>query len=67
MFYPLEKDFQEITWIDSPGVNAEGGLGRISEEYLPGANAIIFVKSLYGQALESTSFIDFFVENEEKT
>lgn len=60
LFYPLEKDFQEITWIDSPGVNAEGGLGRISEEYLPSVNAIIFVKSLYGQALESTSFIDFF-------
>ena len=60
LFYPLEKEFQEITWIDSPGVNAEGGLGAISEEYLPGANAIIFVKSLYGQALESTSFIDFF-------
>jgi len=60
LFYPLEKEFQEIEFIDSPGVNAEGGLGSISEEYLPSANAIIFVKSLYGQALESTSFIDFF-------
>lgn len=60
LFYPLEKEFQEIELIDSPGVNAEGGLGAISEEYLPSANAIIFVKSLYGQALESTSFIDFF-------
>ncbi|HEY4532542.1 MAG TPA: dynamin family protein [Fusobacterium sp.] len=60
LFYPLEKEFQEIELIDSPGVNAEGGLGVISEEYLPSANAIIFVKSLYGQALESTSFIDFF-------
>lgn len=58
--YPLEEAFQEIQFIDSPGVNAEGGLGAISEEYLPKANAIIFVKSLYGQALESTSFIDFF-------
>lgn len=60
LYYPLEKEFQEIEFIDSPGVNAEGGLGEISEEYLPSVNAIIFVKSLYGQALESTSFIDFF-------
>lgn len=62
LFYPLEKEFQEIQFIDSPGVNAEGGLGSISEEYLPKVNALIFVKSLYGQALESTSFIDFFRE-----
>lgn len=60
LFYPLKEEFQGIQLIDSPGVNAEGGLGVISEEYLPRANAIIFVKSLYGQALESTSFIDFF-------
>lgn len=60
LFYPLEEAFQGIQLIDSPGVNAEGDLGMISEEYFPKANAIIFVKSLYGQALESTSFIDFF-------
>lgn len=66
LFYPL-KEFQEITWIDSPELNAEEVLGAISEEYLPGTKCSYFVKSLYGQALESTSFIDFFRGKTKKT
>ena len=57
--YPLSEDMQGITIIDSPGVGAGGNVGQIAEDYISNANAIIFVKSLTGQALESTSFMNF--------
>lgn len=57
--YPLPEEMQGITIIDSPGVGAGGNVGVIAENYIAEANAIIFVKSLSGQALESSSFMNF--------
>ena len=57
--YPLPEEMQGITIIDSPGVGAGGNVGVIAENYITEANAIIFVKSLSGQALESSSFMNF--------
>lgn len=61
--YPLPEAMQGITLIDSPGVGAGGNVGIIAEEYIANANAIIFVKSLSGQALESSSFMNFLRNN----
>lgn len=58
--YPLPEDMRTITIIDSPGVGAKGSVGKIAKEYLTHAHAIIFVKSLSGQALESELFTNFF-------
>lgn len=57
--YPLPDEMQGITIIDSPGVGAAGNVGKIAEDYIAHANAIIFIKSLNGQALESSSFMNF--------
>lgn len=57
--YPLPEEMQGVTIIDSPGVGAGGNVGVIAENYITEANAIIFVKSLSGQALESSSFMNF--------
>lgn len=57
--YPLSENMQDITIIDSPGVGAGGNVGKIAEDYINEASAIIFVKSLVGQALESSSFMNF--------
>lgn len=61
--YELPEEMKGITIIDSPGVGAGGNVGRIAEEYIKNANAIIFVKSLNGQALESSSFMNFLRHN----
>jgi hypothetical protein len=58
--YPFSEEMKGITIIDSPGVNALGKVGDITEKYIENANAIIFIKSLNGQALESASFKSFF-------
>lgn len=61
--YRLPESMQGITIIDSPGVGAGGNVGQIAEEYISNADAIIFVKSLSGQALEAASFLNFFKKN----
>ena len=61
--YQLPDEMQGITIIDSPGVGAGGNVGKIAENYIAYANAIIFVKSLNGQALESSSFMNFLRNN----
>ncbi|WP_314023881.1 dynamin family protein [Gemella sanguinis] len=61
--YPLPEEMQGITLIDSPGVGAGGNVGEIAEEYIKNANAIIFVKYLKGQAIESTTFMNFLRHN----
>lgn len=55
--YPLSEEMKDITLVDSPGVGAGGNVGEITENYIEKANAIIFVKNLKGQALESNSFM----------
>lgn len=57
--FPLPEEMQGITLIDSPGVLAGGNVGKIAEDYINKANAIIFVKSLFGHAVDSTPFLDF--------
>ncbi|MCH5249598.1 MAG: dynamin family protein [Lachnospiraceae bacterium] len=61
--YQLPDAMQGITIIDSPGVGAGGDVGIIAENYIANANAIIFVKALNGQALESSSFMKLLREN----
>lgn len=63
IMFPLPEEMQGITLIDSPGVGAGGNVGIIAEKYIKNANAIIFVKSLNGQALESSSFMNFLRNN----
>lgn len=58
--YPFKiESLKNIEMIDSPGVNAAGHVGDVSENYIETANAIMFLKSITGQALESTSFKKF--------
>lgn len=58
--YPFDdEDMRGIEIIDTPGVNAEGQLGKITDEYIENANAIMFLKPLTGAALEATSFRKF--------
>ena len=61
--YPLPDAMKGIRIIDSPGVGAGGNVGQIANDYINNANAILFVKALSGQALESSSFRDFFNSN----
>ena len=60
--YPLEK-LKEVTIFDTPGVGAEGSIGDITKKYIKDADAIIFIKSVVGQDIESTSFTNFLNEN----
>ena len=58
--YPFEdKELRGIEIIDSPGVNAEGKVGDITEGYIEKANAVMFLKPIIGSALEATSFKRF--------
>ena len=58
--YPFKiESLKNIEMIDSPGVNAAGHVGNVSENYIETANAIMFLKSITGQALESSSFKKF--------
>lgn len=59
--YPFaDVDMRGITIVDTPGVNADGRVGDITNKYIEKANAVMFLKSLVGQALEQTSFREFF-------
>lgn len=58
--YPFKiESLKNIEMIDSPGVNAAGHVGDVSENYIETANAIMFLKPITGQALESISFKKF--------
>ena len=62
--YPFENDIlKNVVIIDSPGVNAEGRLGDITNRTIKDMDAIIFVKSISGQVLELKSFMEFIKEN----
>ena len=58
--YPFSEKMKDVRIVDSPGVNALGQVGEITEDYIARANAVVFLKSLSGQALESKSFKKFF-------
>jgi len=55
--YPLKWDFDELRIVDSPGVNAVGGVQNITFSYLEQANAILFIHPI--KPVESESFIKF--------
>lgn len=48
--------FKNISFIDTPGLGAEGGLGNITHEYIGEADALLLVKSITGTAAESSKF-----------
>ncbi len=55
--YPLKWDFDELRIVDSPGVNALGGVQNVSFSYFEDANAILFVHKI--PPIESESFKKF--------
>lgn len=58
--YPFaDADLKGIEIVDTPGVNADGRVGDITNKYIEEANAVMFLKPLTGQALEATSFRKF--------
>lgn len=59
VMFPFDEDFRGIEIIDSPGVCARGGVAEITSQYIENADAIIFLKPVSGQALESTQFNQF--------
>lgn len=59
VMFPFGEDLRGIEIIDSPGVCARGGVAEITSQYIEHADAIIFLKPISGQALESTQFNQF--------
>lgn len=59
IMFPFSEDLRGIEIIDSPGVCARGGVAEITSHYVENADAIIFLKSIIGQSLESTQFMQF--------
>ncbi|WP_299667807.1 dynamin family protein [uncultured Psychromonas sp.] len=57
--FPFSEEMRGIEIIDSPGVCARGGVAEITSQYIENADAIIFLKPVSGQALESTQFNQF--------
>ncbi len=55
--YPLKWDFDELRIVDSPGVNATGGVQDVSFSFFEEANAILFVHPI--KPIESESFRKF--------
>jgi uncharacterized protein YcfJ len=56
--FPLKYAFDELCIVDSPGVNALGGVQNRTFEYLHKANALLFVHSIEGP-IEQSSFREF--------
>ena len=59
VMFPFDEDLRGIEIIDSPGVCARGGVSEITSQYIENADAIIFLKPVVGQALESEQFNQF--------
>lgn len=58
--YPFEDaDLKSIEIVDTPGVNADGRVGEITNKYIEDANAVMFLKPIVGAALEASSFRRF--------
>lgn len=63
--YPANY-LKEVTILDSPGVGAVGGFGEVTEKALKEVDAIIFIKSIPGTAMDSLSFKTFFESIDDK-
>ncbi|WP_210511545.1 dynamin family protein [Pantoea ananatis] len=59
VIFPFGEEMRGIEIIDSPGVCARGGVAEITSQYIENADAVIFLKPVSGQALESTQFNQF--------
>lgn len=59
VMFPFDEDLHGIEIIDSPGVCARGGVAEITSQYIENSDAIIFLKPVSGQALESSQFNQF--------
>lgn len=59
--FPLRYAFDELRLVDSPGVNALGGVQDRTFAYLHKANAVLFVHSLEGP-VEKGSFREFITQ-----
>ena len=57
--YPFSPEMKDVCIVDSPGVNARGGVGDLTEKKIKEANAVVFIKCAVGQDLESKSFHQF--------
>ena len=57
--FPFSDDLRGIEIIDSPGVCARGGVSEITSQYIEHADAVIFLKPVIGQSLESEQFNQF--------
>lgn len=55
--YPLKWNFDELRIVDTPGVNATGGVQDVSFRFFEEANAILFVHPI--KPIESESFRKF--------
>lgn len=65
--YPFEdENLRGIEIVDSPGVNAKGRVGDITDDYIEKANAIMFLKPITGAALASVSFRSFLEQNSDE-
>lgn len=60
--FPLKYAFDGLQLVDSPGVNALGGVQNVTYGYMQEANALLFVQSLE-DSIESSSFSEFVEEN----
>lgn len=59
VLFPFGEELKGIEIIDSPGVCVRGGVSEITSQYIENADAIIFLKPVIGQALESEQFNQF--------
>ena len=59
IMFPFGDDLRGIEIIDTPGVCARGGVAEITSHYIENADAIIFLKPVIGQSLESAQFSQF--------
>ena len=59
--YPLEWNFDELRLVDSPGVDATGGVQDRTFQFIAQADAILFVHPI--KPVESKSFKKFFDEH----
>ena len=65
--YPLKWDFDELRIVDSPGVNAIGGVQNVSFSYFEDANAILFIHPIKPIESESLSkFVNKTISNRSK-
>jgi GTPase SAR1 family protein len=58
VFFPFGEDLKGIEIIDSPGVCARGGVSEITLQYIPNADAIMFLNSI-DHSLDAEGFSQF--------